>query len=223
MNPYVISFSGLARSGKDTSANYVVNYCKNRGLNVIKVGFADQLKLIGQKLIELFYGIFIPIKDFYDLEKKEEIRPEFPKFNGKPFSLRSVLQYVGSEVFREMMWGSIWCDVVYNKYLSTGQWDVVVISDCRFPDELNYLENLFDQRKLSGLITFTILRENYDHIDFDNQKHQSESHATTLPTMYKIDNNGTIGKLYKIINDFIADPIHDVVQLKPSKDENKYD
>ena len=99
--PFVISFTGLAHSGKDTSSDYLVRKLSEKGYKVTKVGLADRLKHLCRKLIKMFYSIDISIEDFYDINKKEQIRPELPWFNNQPFTLRTVLQQIGSEIFRD--------------------------------------------------------------------------------------------------------------------------
>jgi hypothetical protein len=203
MIPVVIILTGIAHSGKDTSADYIVQKLQDKGFRATKVGLADCLKNVSQKLIELFYGVTIPIEEFYNLEKKEQVRPEFPNFNGQPFKLRTLLQFVGSEVFREMLWGSIWCDIVYQRYIKDNPYDYVVISDSRFPNELAYFKNLAESKEVGDLVSIKLLRNVHDELSKENQKHQSESHIDTMSTQYVIFNDGTKDQLYSQLQSII--------------------
>jgi hypothetical protein len=200
MKSSVVALTGLAHSGKDTSADYLVKMFSDQGLSVIKVGLADRLKYICKHLIKLFYNIDVPIEDFYDLDKKEMIREDYPAFSGKPFKLRTILQLVGSEIFREMLWSSVWCDYVSKNLLSNGKYDVVIISDCRFQDELDYFSNLHKQGQISNMFSCRILRPSRDALSIENQNHQSERYILTLDVQNEIHNVGTKEALYLKLN-----------------------
>ena len=125
--PIVICLTGLAHSGKDTCADIIINSIQLHGLNICKVGLADRVKIISQHLIKLFYNIDIPIDEFYDTNKKELVRYDYPQFAGKPFKLRTIMQQVGSEVIRDLLWIDIWCDYVKRHYIQSGIYDVIII------------------------------------------------------------------------------------------------
>lgn len=207
MKPIVVAITGEAHSGKDTSADYVVSYLKSLGANAIKIGLADRLKFICQRLVKLFYNIDIPIEDFFDMDKKEEIRYDYPQFAGQPFKLRTILQLVGSEVFREQLWSSIWCDYVYRTFLAEENYHVIVISDCRFPDELEYFMNLHRTQKLSDIISCRLVRPTKQAISAQNQLHQSEQHISKLPVQFEIINDQTLIDLQSKLKEIIIDKI----------------
>ena len=201
----VICLTGFAHSGKDTTANHMVEACQQKGLKAIRLGLADRLKVICQKLIELFYGLCIPLEDFYDPIKKEIEHPEYPMFAGKPFKLRTILQIVGSEVFREYLWGDIWCDYIYRTYICNPSHDVIIMSDCRFPNELDYYVRLVHKGEISKCLSYRIVRPQREALATENQSHQSERHIMTLPVDTEILNNGTIEDLYAKANAIVDD------------------
>ena len=207
MKPIVVIFTGEAHSGKDTSADYVVNHLCSRGIKAIKVGLADQLKYICKRLIKLFYNIDIPIEDFFDIGKKEQIIDDYPQFAGKSFKLRTILQLIGSEVFREQLWASIWCDYVYRTFILQNQYQVVVISDCRFPDELKYFNELCDKETLSKLISCRLVRPSKNNLSIENRSHQSETHTSNLPVQHEIINDQTFNDLYHSLDRLILNQI----------------
>jgi hypothetical protein len=192
MRPHIITFSGLAHSGKDTSADYLVEKFNQLGIKAIKIGLADRLKVISQKLIKLFYDIDIPIEEFYDMEKKELVREDLPDFEGKSFKLRTVLQKVGTEIFRDMLWSGIWCDYVAKNLSKLDEYQVIIISDCRFPDELDY----FKQIKSRQLLSIRVDRPSCEKLAADNQTHASEIHVNSLPVNVVLHNSGTLENLY---------------------------
>jgi hypothetical protein len=198
----IIGITGLAHSGKDTSADYLIGKLSDH-YRVIKVSLADQLKIICQKMIHLFYNVDIPLQDFYDMRKKEAIQPELPQFANKPFKIRNILQLVGTEIFRDLISKSLWCHIVKDKYLDSKQYDVVVISDVRMPDELDFFQKLPDVK----FLTIRIVRPNRDLISLDNQKHSTEQHILDLPVQHEIINDGSLMDLYsqldKIMNNVL--------------------
>ena len=221
MKPIVIAFTGEAHSGKDTSADYLVEYFKSLGSSAIKVCLADQLKLICQKLIKLFYGIEIPKEEFYDLSEKERVRSDYPLFAGQPFKLRTVLQQVGTEIFRDLLWESVWCDYIKKTKIMNCQYQFIIISDCRFLDEIKYFsklienhENLLSNKIIDSFITCRIIRENKLKLAMENHKHKSESDILNLPVDVEINNNDTFDQLYQNLNEKI------ITKLNPYFEHN---
>lgn len=213
--PVVACLTGLAHSGKDTSADDLVKTLQHSGYRVCKVGLADRVKFVCQHLIKLFYNIEIPIEDFYDLNKKEEIRDDYPQFAGQPFKLRTILQLVGSEVFRDLLWGNIWCDYIKLKYLTppsaeatTEQYDIVIISDSRFPNEISYFQDMQKQGLLTFVTSCRIVRPERQALDANNQNHQSEIHIMNLQVDQEIINDGTLDNLHEklkpLVNTILA-------------------
>lgn len=197
MKPIIVQITGHAGHGKDTSADYLITNLTQQGLKVLKVSLADRLKLIDAKLIEYFYGVSIPIEEFYDNNKKELLRPELPLFKNDIFSLRSVLQLTGTDIFRQLLWPTIWCDLIYHEYISKNtMYDVIVIPDCRFPDEIKYFEELQNNGEVISCITCRVTRNNITNLSLKNQQHESEKHISKIKVDLEIQNDGTIESLY---------------------------
>ncbi len=211
--PIVACLTGLAHSGKDTSADDIVQTLRASGLRVCKVGLADRVKVVAQHLIKLFYNLSIPIEDFYDMAKKEEIRDDYPQFAGKPFKLRTILQLVGSEVFRDLLWGDIWCDYIKLKYLTSGLYDVVIISDSRFPNEISYFKDMEKEGLLQYVISCRIVRPKREALEAENQNHQSEIHIMNLTVDHEIINDSSLEDLHQKLT-IMTDQIRTQFQLK---------
>lgn len=112
--PVMLLFTGQAGAGKDTAASAMKEVLEERGHKVLITHYADLLKYI----CRAFLG-----------------------WNGvKDEAGRAMLQYVGTEVFRERdpdIWVRFTADVVE---AFPGEWDFVLIPDCRFPNEFTYMK-----------------------------------------------------------------------------------
>lgn len=184
-----ICITGHAYSGKDTSADYIVaQYNKCGRKYAIKVALADLLKAICRGLIKMFYNVDIPLSDFYNQEAKDRVRYDMPYFCGKPFSLRTVLQQVGTEIFRNYLWSSIWCDYVEKVFIAQSNYRVIVISDIRRHDELDYFA------KFPHMTSLRINRDCTQSVV--NLQHASEASIGELRVKYDVQNYGTIPELY---------------------------
>lgn len=202
---YVLS--GSAEVGKDTCADYLLEKLKCKHKKIIKIGLADQLKVVCQQLIKLFYGIEFPLDYFYNRNQKELIRTEMPLFNNKPFSIRSVLQYVGTDVIRTYLFDDIWCKYIEYTYVKpqTGETsvDAIIISDARFINEVAYFKDKQD------IITKVIkIQRDCVGLQGSNGQHISETQSQLLPDQYIdfiIDNNSSLQNLYEQLDKVISD------------------
>jgi hypothetical protein len=194
--------------GKDTSADYLFNQLQQRHIPVIKVALADQLKKICQRLIQLFYGIEIPLQEFYQMDDKERIHPELPLFAGQPFKLRTVLQLIGTDIFREMLFSSIWCQYLMEhqgaarpgqspQVPTNGGAMIMIVSDIRMPDEANYFQQHGHFR------CYRIVRQSRIPLTMVNQQHSSEQSIQQVPVTSEIDNNGSLEDLYHQLDQVI--------------------
>lgn len=193
MCSHLIALTGLAHSGKDTSADYLLSQFQQRGFSAVKVSLADQLKVICQHLIRHFYGFTIPLTDFHDLEKKEQVHPELPLFAGQPFKLRTILQTIGTDVFRNLLFPSVWCQYITQCYPST---QIVIISDIRMPDEIQYFQQLVVTGRVASFQCYRVVRTTRSLLAKANQQHATETSIDSLPVTAEIDNHGSLDDLY---------------------------
>lgn len=190
----LLVLSGEAGSGKDTMADYLIKLINIKNMTVIKIALADRLKLVCHKLVKIFMGIDVPFEYFFDNKIKDKILLEYPYFKGQPFKIRTILQEIGTNVFREAMWADVWCDYVYKNHLIKDIYDFIIVSDCRFPTEFEYVIKLdiFDIIK-----TCRIDRpETGKVIGGDNSKHISETQIMSLPVDKVIKNDSTKESFY---------------------------
>lgn len=129
----IIGLSGFAGSGKSTVAEYLV-----REHGFVRMSFASAVK----DLTAAAFGW-----DRQRLEGatpqdriwREEPDPFWSQRMMKPFSPRYALQYLGTDIFRNHVLSTIWCDNVIAKIRNLGPDANVVIDDVRFVNERNAL------------------------------------------------------------------------------------
>ena len=163
--------NGAARSGKDTVSNYLVEE-----YDFTKLKFATPIYNIVKEALNL------DDKYMFDDSNKEKPFKDYPDW-----SLRKLLQFVGTEMFRNNIDRNIWVRNAFKRIISSGK-KRIVMSDWRFPNEeelVNYCE--CDSLKLK------VVRDGADG-KIGLEKHESESYD--LGVDHVIMNNSTIEDLY---------------------------
>ena len=197
----IIGITGLISSGKDTAADYLIRF---HGFK--KLSYAGTLK----DTVAAIFG--------WDREMLEGTtqsgrawREEVDQWWADRLQMphltpRWVLQYWGTEVARRTFHNDIWVASVENQLRQVE--DDVVITDCRFKNEVDAIKN-------AGGATVRIKRGEQpnwliDAIDYnhyqnpqalarlvDQNVHASEYSSVGLEYDHKVDNNGTIDDLHK--------------------------
>lgn len=138
MSYNLIGFSGLASSGKDTAADYLVKKMKN----CHKISFANAVKDVASILFswdrKLLQG------DSPESRKFRETKDEFwSNCLKKDFTPRLAMQLIGTECFRKPIDASFWIYVLQNQLSKTGiDNHTYILSDVRFPEEVNMIHSL---------------------------------------------------------------------------------
>jgi len=131
----IIGVCGFIGSGKDTVADYLVNFHEFR-----RESFASTLK----DAVANVFGwdrTMLEGRTAQAREWREQVDPWWAKRLDMPtLTPRWVLQYWGTEVCRKSFHDDIWIASLENK-LRNSQ-DHVVISDCRFPNEIASIRNV---------------------------------------------------------------------------------
>lgn len=139
----IIGICGLQSSGKDSIADYLIGYRPE----YTKIKMAYHLKdvtalLFGmdRKMLEGETAEDRALREIPDEYWNDKINEEL-----KPFTPRKALQYVGTNLLRNQLCENIWVDCVI-KNIQDKNLENVVISDIRFPNEIDMI------RKLGGII-----------------------------------------------------------------------
>jgi hypothetical protein len=219
---HIIGVCGFIGSGKDTVADYLVNFHEFR-----RESFANTLK-------DAVSAVFGWPRDMLEGRTKEsrqwrETRDDWwSERLGKEITPRWILQYWGTDVLRTNFHDDIWIASLENKIRSSK--DSIVISDCRFPNEIIAIRN-------QGGIVVRIVRGPepiwIDHaINYNAGKtrigwaigkdqlarqgiHPSEYSWIGADFDLVLDNNSTLDHLYSQIKNLVQDP-------QPSKEVGIY-
>ena len=131
----IVGVCGFIGSGKDTVADYLVNFHEFR-----RESFASTLK----DAVANVFGwdrTMLEGRTAQAREWREQVDPWWAARLDMPtLTPRWVLQYWGTEVCRKSFHDDIWIASLENK-LRNSQ-DNVVISDCRFPNEITSIRNV---------------------------------------------------------------------------------
>lgn len=141
----IILISGKAMSGKDTSAQMIKQKLEKQDKKVLIAHYADLLKYI--------------CKTFFDWDGQKDDYG------------RSLLQYVGTDKIRRK-YPDFWVEFII-KILSIfyDEWDYIIIPDTRFPNEIELMNNHFD-----NITTLRVGRLKFESPLSEEQKqHKSET------------------------------------------------
>lgn len=173
----LVGVCGKAGSGKDTVGDYLV-----KQYNFNRIALADPIK----RLVE---DVFVLDKHtVYDRIAREQPLDRWPSW-----TVRKLLQFIGTELFRENIDDAIWvkslwyriCDDSKNNY---------VVTDVRFPNELQYFK---DNAKNGQFVSLKTVRKGCDG---SVGLHGHASEAYDLEAQYVLENNGTLEDLYNRVD-----------------------
>jgi hypothetical protein len=130
----IVGFVGFIGSGKDTAADYLVNFHEFR-----RDSFANTLK----DAVSAIFGwdrVLLEGRTKEARDWREQVDTWWAARLGMPnLTPRWVLQNWGTEVCRNGFHDDIWIASLENKMRKTG--DNIVISDVRFPNEIKAIHN----------------------------------------------------------------------------------
>ena len=210
----IIGVCGFIGSGKDTIADYLVNIHQFR-----RESFANSLK-------DAIAHVFGWNRDMLEgrtrqsREWREQVDPWWAKRLDMPnLTPRWVLQHWGTEVCRRAFHDDIWIAALENKLRNSK--DDIVISDCRFPNEIKSIQNAggivirvvrgpepdwYDaavsaNRGPNGNTSWAISRAKLERLGV----HASESAWAGTKFDAEVDNNSSMDHLLNQINDLVLD------------------
>jgi hypothetical protein len=207
MTKQIIGVCGFIGSGKDTAADYLVNFHEFR-----RDSFAATLKDAVAAVFgwdrELLEGRTKAAREW-----REQIDPWWAKRLGMPnLTPRWVLQYWGTEVCRRGFHDDVWIASLEARLRNSK--DNIVISDCRFPNEIHAIKAaggkvIWVQRGELPWWHDIAVRANQGHLVaqetlVSHNIHASETAWVGTTFDHVIDNNGTVDDLYTRLSAIIA-------------------
>lgn len=173
----ILAITGKAGAGKDTIGDYL---CKK--YNYTKINLADPIKRIVKDVFVL------SDETVYDRIKREE---PLEQWNG--WTVRKLLQFIGTELFRNNIDPETWVKSLWYRIKDTDKnW---VICDTRFPNELKF----FKDNAKENFKSIKVVRNGCTG-DVGIKGHASE--AYDLDTDITIENNGTLEDLYTTMDNY---------------------
>ncbi len=164
----IILLGGKANSGKDSTAEYIDEYYRSRGLDVVNIQIAYYMKMYAKQIAHW--------------DGDNETKP------------RQLLQDLGTELIRKQIdqyffIKRILQDIdIYSRYF-----DVITISDGRLPEEFASIKVAYPET-----VTVHVTRPNYNsHLTKKQKEHVTESLVDDIEYDYDIVNDGTLDDLQK--------------------------
>ena len=210
----IIGICGLIGAGKDTMADYLVNIHQFR-----RESFANTLK----DAVSAVFGWdrdLLEGRTRHSREWREQVDAWWAdRLNMPELTPRWVLQYWGTEVVRRSFHDDTWIASLENRLRKTT--DDVVISDCRFPNEIGAIKRAgglvvrvhrgpdpdwygfaeMINRGPEKIIEWSWAKTQLDKFNI----HASETAWIGTAFDAVIDNNSTMDHLYAQINDLVQD------------------
>lgn len=143
-NPKIIILSGKAQSGKNECADIIKEYYEKIGLKTVVISYASYLKMYAKEVL--------------GWDGNESTKP------------RDFLQQVGVELIKNKINPNMLIDrVIDDIRVYSYFFDIIVISDARFVDEISVIKDNF-----SNVSVIHVLGKSND-LTFEQQSHSTET------------------------------------------------
>lgn len=211
----IIGFVGFIGSGKDTAADYLVNFHGFR-----RDSFANTLK-DAVSAVFAWDRVLLEGRTKEAREWREQVDPWWAERLGMPnLTPRWILQHWGTEVCRQGFHDDIWIASLENKMRKTK--DNIVISDVRFPNEIKAIHNAgglvvrvkrgADPDWYDDAVNMNAGPQNMSWAISKMRMEQRKIHASETAWVggaidNEIDNNGTIDDLFAQIKNLVEDQL----------------
>lgn len=188
----IVCISGKAQHGKDTTAGYLKEYLEANGKIVLIAHYGDLVKYI--------------CKTFFSWDGKKDEKG------------RTLLQHIGTDRIRAKN-GDYWVAFIASILeFFPDKWGYVIIPDCRFPNEIEYLEERFDE-----VVHIRVVRNNpgwTSPLTEEQQGHYSEVALDGYSYDYLVENHFGLTEL-QISANRIAELLMDGECAQTSKNTQK--
>ena len=196
----IIGICGFQSSGKDTIAELLINEYGYK-----KLSFAGALK----DVVSIIFGWSRDKLEGLTKEDRiwrEQIDPWWSNTLKMPqLTPRYVLQYFGTDLFRNHWHRDIWVKVVENQLVRLHN-ENIVITDCRFENEINLIMSYGGKM----IHVYRDLPEWFHRyklgipVEEVKQLHRSEVEWINCYCDYEIANKGTVDELYEKVNNLLV-------------------
>ncbi|TRZ53055.1 MAG: hypothetical protein D4S01_01920 [Dehalococcoidia bacterium] len=176
----LVGICGKAGAGKDTVGDYLID---KYGFK--KIALADPIKRLVKDVFALDHHTV------YDRDAREQ-----PLDQWDGWSVRKLLQYIGTELFRQNIDDAIWVKSLWHR-IRDDKDNNYVVTDVRFPNELQF----FEENGGDNFLSVKVCREGCEG-GVGISGHESEKHD--LETRWVINNDGTFEDLYNKVSEIMA-------------------
>ena len=178
----LVLITGKSGAGKDTIGDYLKSQYGFRG---------DSLAAPIKKIVEEVF--VLPKETIYDRKLRESELPH--PWTG--LTVRSLLQLIGTELFRDRINKDIWVHslLLRIKNETSSNW---TITDVRFPNEKEVIEREYDGK----VITIKVVRPGHNGETKGGIKHH-ESESYDLAADISVVNDGGFEDLYRKIDEIM--------------------
>jgi len=193
----IIGLCGFQGAGKDTLATILINEH-----NFIKLSFANAVKYVlsiifgwDRQILEGLTPNDRIFRETIDTWWSQELRMDVTP--------RNMMQYIGTELFRNHLHEDIWTKVVEKQLIKLlDENKNVVITDCRYPNEFEMVKKYGG--KIVHIYRTVTWYENYKATnELPNHIHSSEIAWLNNDFDHVIINNGSIDELKDKLNQII--------------------
>ena len=164
----IILIGGKANTGKDSTAEYIDEYYRSRGLDVVNIQIAYYIKMYAKQIAKW--------------DGDNETKP------------RQLLQDLGTELIRKQIDEYFFIkriiqDIdIYSRYF-----DVITISDGRLPEEFASIKLAYPET-----VTVHVTRPGFSsRLTKDQKAHVTEALVDEIEYDYEVVNDGTLDDLQK--------------------------
>lgn len=166
---------GASRHGKDTTGNFIEDYCKENNIKVCRTQISKYIKMY--------------VKDYFGWDGKEETKP------------RALLQELGTDIIREKMNRPYFFAnrTVEDLEILSNFFDVAMVTDIRVPLEIESIKEKFED-----VVVIRVNRVNFEtEMTEQEQKHKIENAMNNYNDYDYVLTNDTLEQLEQDVREIL--------------------